>query len=185
LIEASTGARVGQVPLACYSAGSSVIRHPDGNRVGLSVGEGQDGSETYFGLVKDGQPVVERLDDRSRVLAAFSPDGYYFLTTPHSEGALQLHRVSDGAVITSLDAEAALGAEDEFDYHGGFVDLSLVLFTAAERDEVFLAGVPDLDNVQTLTLSLKRAGELVEVFPGGFLTSDWTTGETALWHVTL
>ena len=183
LIEGSTGALVGRVALACYSAGSSFIRHPNSNMVGLSVGEGQDGSETYFGRVEDGQPVVERLDDRTRVLVSFSPDGDYFLTTPHSEGPLQLHRLSDGAVITSLDAEAALDAGSGFDFYGGFVDLSFVLFTAAERDEVFLAGVPHLDNVQTVTLPLKRAGDPVEVIPGGFLTSDWMTGETALWQV--
>lgn len=174
----------GRVPLSCYSAGSNVIRHPDGNRVGLSVGEGQDGSETYFGRLEDGQPVVERLDDRSRVLAAFSPDGDHFLTTPHTSGPIQLHRVSDRAVIASLDPESVFDDdEDAFDLFAGFVRQDLVLFTAAECDEVFVARVPTLDNIESIQVPDRGAGEFVAAIPDGLLASDWVSGQTTIWRL--
>jgi len=182
LLDAKGGSR-GQVPLSCYSAGSNVIRHPDGNRVGLSVGEGQDGSETYFGHIEDGAPVVERLDDRSRVLVAFSPDGAYFLTTPHSDGPIQLHRVSDGAVVASLEPESAFEDEDAFDLFGGFVSQDVVLLTAAESDDVLVAQGPTLENIESIPIPDRGAGEFVAAVPGGLLASDWLSGQATVWRL--
>ena len=177
------GGLLGTAPLSCHSAGSRVVRHPDANRVGLSVGEGQDGSETYFGRVDGGQPFVERLDDRSRVLVSFSPDGDYFLTTPHSIGPLQLHRVVDRTVVASLEPESAFDDEEAFDLFGGFVSEDLLLFTAEECDDVFVAQVPTLDNIESIAVPDRGAGEFVEAVPGGFLTSDWVSGQTTVWRL--
>jgi len=183
LIDARDGALAGRSRLSCYSAGSRVIRHPDGRRVGLSVGEGQDGSETYFGWVADGEPIVERFDDRSRVLVAFSPDGRHFMTTPHSVGPIRLHRVSDGESVASLDPGDVLPGDQPFDLYGGFVDGATVLFASPERDEVFTARLPDLDGVASIDLPIRRAGQFVGAFRGGVLTSDWATGETMVWRL--
>jgi hypothetical protein len=184
LLGAKSGTTAGRVRLSCYSAGSDVIRHPDGNHVGLSVGEGQDGSETYFGRVQGGSPAVDRLDDRSRVLVAFSPDGDRFLTTAHSSGPLQLHRSSDHAVVAALEPEAAFDGDDAFDFFGGFVGPELMLFTSVESDDVFVASVPDLGDVQRLQVPMRRAGDPLFVIPGGFLVSDPATGETTVWRLT-
>lgn len=183
LIESGSGGVAGRVPLSCYSAGSGMIRHPDNNRVGLSVGEGQDGSETYFGHVEHGLPVVERLDDRSRILIAFSPDGVHFLSMPHSSGPIQLHRVADGGVVASLDPAAALDEDDEFDLFGGFASPDLVLFTTQERDSVFAARVPHLDAVETVSGPGRSAGNPIVVIDGGFVTAEWLSGETSIWRL--
>ena len=183
LIDAGTGGVAGREPLSCHSAGSGMIRHPDGNQVGLSVGEGQDGSETYFGRVEHGLPVVERLDDRSRVLVAFSPDGGHFLTMPHSSGPIRLHRVADGAVVASLDPAASLDEDDEFDIFGGFASPDVVLFTTQESDSVFAAHVPRLDDIETVSGATRRAGDPIEVIERGFLVVDWLSGETSTWRL--
>ena len=183
LIESGSGGVAGRVPLSCYSAGSGMIRHPDGNRLGLSVGEGQDGSETYFGRVERGLPVVERLDDRSRVVVAFSPDGDHFLSTPHSSGPIQLHRVSDGGVVASLEPAEALDEDDEFDLFGGFASPDLVLFTTQESDSVYAARVPHRDAGETVSGPGRSAGNPIVVIDGGFLVVDWLSGEASTWRL--
>lgn len=183
LLNAASGAITGRSQLRCYSAGSDPIRHPDGEHIGLSVGEGQDGSETYFGRVEGGVPVVERFDDRSRVLAGFSQDGRFFLTTPHTDSAASVHRFPDGDVVARLEPDAALGPGDAFNFFGGFVGEDRVVLTSATASDVFLARAPYLTDVESMQLPMRRPDNLLVAISGGFLTSDWTTGETILWRL--
>ena len=183
LLDAASGAVTGRSRLRCYSAGSDPIRHPDGQHLGLSVGEGQDGSETYFGHVQAGEPVVERFDDRSRVLAGFSQDGRFFLTTPHNTGAVSVHRFPDGAVVARLEPDAVVRPDEEFNFFGGFVDLDRVVLTSANGDDIFLAHAPSLTHAEAMRLPNRRADNLLVAISGGFLTSDWTTGETIIWQL--
>ena len=185
LIDAESGAISGRASLSCYSAGSSVIRHPDGIHVGMSVGEGQDGSETYFGRVEDDSPIVQRLDDRSRVLVSFSDDGAHFLTTPHSSGPLEIHSFPDGRVVGSVEPDATLEVDDEFDLFGGFIGPDLVLFTSVGRDDVVVSPAHDLGNSQVVPMPIARAGTFLWVVSGRFLVSDWLTGETTVWRLSV
>jgi hypothetical protein len=183
LLRTETGAVAGRSNLSCYSAGSRSIRHPDGVHVGLLVGEGQDGSNNYLGRVEGGTPTVDRLDDPSRVLVSFSPDGRYFMTTPHADGPIQIHRFSDRVVVGNLEPGAVFSGDEGFDFYGGFIDDEVVVLTARELDAILVATVPGFDEVHTVGLPIRRAGEFVDVFPGGLLTSDWNTGQTMTWRL--
>ena len=99
LIDAADGSMSGAVELACCAAGSRFIRHPNNVDIALEVGEGQDGSDIYLARVEGGAPSVRRVGDGTRVLAGFSLDGSMFLTVPHDDGPLLLHRFPEGEVI--------------------------------------------------------------------------------------
>ena len=129
VLDASSGRVLCVSPLQTMAAASTPIPHPDGQHVGLSVGEGQDGAEVYWGRWENGHEVVTRLDDRSRVLIDVRPSGGEFLTTPHSDsdGAIAIHEFPGGRVLARLSAADVLEEEDWFDFSAGYVSDDLIL----------------------------------------------------------
>jgi hypothetical protein len=183
VLEARTGRLIARAPLQCYAAGSDPIRHPDGSFQGLSVGEGQDGSESYWGRLEDDRLVVHRLDDRSRVLIDVSPNGRWFLTTPHGDGPVQVHRVPDGDVVATLGPETVLDQDDGWDFFGGFFDDETIVLTSSDQDALVVARSPGLDAWETVPMPISRAGDGLRVAPGRILTAGWLDGVVDLWEL--
>ena len=183
VLEARTGQLIARAQLQCYAAGSEPIRQREGAFQGLSVGEGQDGSETYWGRLEDDRLVVHRLDDRSRVLIDVSPDGRWFLTTPHGDGPVQVHRVPDGDVVATLDPEMVLDQDDGWDFFGGFYDDETIVLTSSEQDALIVARSPGLDAWEEVPMPTSRAGGGLRVTRGRVLTAGWLDGLVEVWEL--
>ncbi|MEU9847938.1 hypothetical protein [Streptomyces sp. NPDC047985] len=147
VVDAADGRVLGRVPAETAAVGSGHIPHPDPTRMGLCVGEGQDGVPMLWGRW-DGQRLsVERFCDDERILMAVSPSGDRFLTVTHYEETLAVHRIEDGSVLCELDARDGVPRHPEadpddldadellWDYTGGFLDEETVVAGTSERDE--------------------------------------------------
>ena len=69
--------------------GTEAIHHPDG-RIGLSVGEGQDGVFAWWTRLDAGGLELIEAPWADEVLFDVDPAGEHVLTTPHSEGPLRV-----------------------------------------------------------------------------------------------
>ena len=145
LIDVPTRSLLDERRLNVAEAGCSSVHHPDGETIGLDIGEGQDGSP--FRWVK---PVYEqdggsagrvRIDVRfapgiDRVLADVHPEGQEYVTTPHGFGSQELirHRFADDAPIEKLAAPTEFSEEDQWDYYAGYVTDELILASTSDGD---------------------------------------------------
>lgn len=116
------------VHLRTAAAGCEPVQHPDGQTVGLSVGEGQDGSLMRWARAHRGQ-IELRFGPDDRVLVAVHPDGDEYLATPHPGSTHQLtrHRFVDDRPIERLAAADALGADQAWDLSAGYLTDTLIL----------------------------------------------------------
>jgi hypothetical protein len=185
VIDAAGGRVLGSSPLRCRAAGSHPVPHPDGRHVGLSVGEGQDGAEIYWGHWEDDRPVVERLDDRSRVLMDVRPSGTGYLTTPHPSGeSIALHEFPSGRVFASLAESAVLEQDDYFDLPAGYVNDEMVLVASVVRQEHLLLGAQTLAPVGVVAYPPAHAKDCVTPSGRGtWMTSDYVSGNHHLWRL--
>jgi len=178
VLDAETAEVMGRAGLSCKSAGSQAVPHPDRRHVGLAVGEGQDGSRVYWGSVQEGSVAVNEYPALERVLAGISPSGEVFVTTPHSEGPLQVHRFPDGSIMGSLEPETVFGDGDDdgFNFSAGFPEDRIVVFTGGERGSLYMAPIDNLNDWQELHVPEFRANPQVTVAHGLCLLSDWGNG---------
>ncbi|MET7394859.1 hypothetical protein ABZS66_15355 [Dactylosporangium sp. NPDC005572] len=106
MIDVSDGTVTGRAATATYAAGSHHIPHPDPAVMGLSVGEGQDGSPALWGRWQDGELRIARLAGDDEVLVAAGPAGRTFLTVGHSRcHELTVHDTADHTVVGTLFAD--------------------------------------------------------------------------------
>src|SRR5207249_3840916 len=112
LIDLQSRSLLDRRTLDAAAAGCHPILHPDGETVGLSIGEGQDGARTRW--VRPAPDQHGRIDLRfapryDRILTAIHPSGREYLTTPHSSGVDELvrHRFIDDQPIARLPAPTA------------------------------------------------------------------------------
>jgi hypothetical protein len=186
VLDPSTGRALGASPLRCYAAGSHPVPHPDGQQVGLSVGEGQDGAEIYWGHWDDNRPIVERLDDRSRVLIDVRPSGGEYLTTPHSsaEGSIALHEFPSGRVLASLPASAVLEEDDFFDFTAGFITEEMLLVGSVEKQKHVLLGAGTLAPIGVVAYPPGHPKECITPSGRGtWMTNDYPSGRHDLWRL--
>jgi hypothetical protein len=185
VLDASSGRALGSSPLRCHAAGSHPLTHPGGHHVGLSVGEGQDGAEVYWGHWEDGRPVVERLDDRSRVLIDVSPSGGEYLTTPHSpDGSIAIHEFPSGRVVASLAESAVLDEDDYFDFTAGYITDEMILVASVERQQHLLLGGRTLAPIGVVAYPPGHPkGCITPSGRGTWMTSDYVSGRHDLWHL--
>jgi len=142
VFDAAGGDVVGITRLDCAAAGSFHLLHPDGVHVGLSVGEGQDGSPSYWGRL-DGDLIEYRLiggEDRDRVLTAVSPSGRTYLTIAHEQYDLRVHSFGDDAVVGSYEVDDE--GDEGLSYEAGFVTEDRVLAGEDEGDRHWLIEAP-------------------------------------------
>jgi hypothetical protein len=133
LVDANEGELLDRRPLDASAAGCDHVEHPDKRTIGLSLGEGQDGS-----LIRWARPERDRIELRSslsidRVLVDVHPTGSEYLSTPHGNteaDELMRHRVTDDVAIDGLSAWDAFPFGGEWDLVAGYL-----------TDELILAGV--------------------------------------------
>jgi hypothetical protein len=184
VLDAGDGRVLGKARLNCYAAGSDPIPHPDGIHIGLSVGEGQDGAEVYWGRWQ-GEPRVARLDARDRVLCAVRPDGRHYLATPHGSGSnvLTVHAFPGGDVRARLDPKGILGNDDWFDFQAGYATNDVVLAGSVEGQRHFALAADTLAAIDEVAYPKNAAlGGISPTGRGTWLTSDYLTGRHHLWQ---
>jgi hypothetical protein len=163
VLDAADGSVLARAETGTAAAGSFHVPHPDPARMGLTIGEGQDGSPLRWGHFDGRTLTVDRLGDDDLVLLAASPGGGHLLTVTHDQDTLAVHGLADGVVTAVLDAsvipprgpepvsepeggvsgEGEEGGEDQdqdedpayFDYAGGFVDEDTAVFGSVESDD--------------------------------------------------
>ncbi len=141
VLDAATGEQIGKATLDCAAAGSLHSLHPDATHVGLSVGEGQDGSPSYWGSLDNGTLTVRTFGDRDRALLDVAPDGRGFLTVQHLLGDVAVHDFADDAVTAEIDAAGLLAhaghhVEDaSFHYQAGYLTADTIIASAYEIHE--------------------------------------------------
>lgn len=142
VFDAAGGEVVGMTRLDCAAAGSFHLLHPDGVHVGLSVGEGQDGSPSYWGRL-DGDLIDFRLiggEDRDRVLTAVSPSGKTYVTVAHEQYDLRVHGFGDDAVLGTYEVDEE--AEEFLGYEAGYVAEDRILAGEDEGERHWLIEAP-------------------------------------------
>jgi hypothetical protein len=149
--------------LETAAAGCDPVHHPDGQTVGLSIGEGQDASPIRWVRVHR-----DRIDlrfgppDNDRVLVAVHRDGGEYLTTPHLDSGaadtLVRHRFADDLPIEELAAADVLGSDERWDLYAGYLTDSLILAS------IFETGRDGGRHVLVQRAPMRLLGEVV--YPG-------------------
>ncbi|BAU86732.1 hypothetical protein SLA_5863 [Streptomyces laurentii] len=106
VLDAADGSVLARAETGTAAAGSFHVPHPDPSRMGLTIGEGQDGSPLRWGRFDGRALTVDRLGDDDLVLLAVGPGGDRLLTVTHDQDTLAVRRLADGAVTAALDASA-------------------------------------------------------------------------------
>lgn len=184
VLDARDGRVIGKAPLECHAAGSHPVPHPDGIHIGLSVGEGQDGAEVYWGHWA-GEPRVIRLNARDRVLCAVRPDGRHYLATPHGcgSGLLTVHAFPGGEVRARLDQGDIFDDDDWFDFQAGYMTNDHVLVSSVEGARHFVLAADTLAVIAALAYPEHAAkGGISPTGRGTWLTSDYLTGHHQIWR---
>jgi hypothetical protein len=123
--------------LEAAAAGCEPVQHPDGQTIGLDIGEGQDGSLIRWVRAHRDRIQLRFGPDQDRVLVAVHPDGGEYLTTPHpgSADTLVRHRFADDRPIEQLAAADVLGTEEGWDLSAGYLTDSLILASTLEAGQ--------------------------------------------------
>ncbi|MGW7043552.1 hypothetical protein ACWGDT_12725 [Streptomyces avermitilis] len=150
VVDAAEGGVLARAQTRTAAAGSVHVPHPDPSQMGLTIGEGQEGSPLRWGRWDGRTLTVDSFGDEDRVLMAVSPSGGRLLTVTHDQDTLAVHRATDGSVQAALGADAVPrhqeaepdndDAEVFFDYEGGFLDEDTAVVGTVESDEEFGAG---------------------------------------------
>jgi hypothetical protein len=147
--------------LETVAAGCEPVQHPDGQTIGLSIGEGQDGSPIRW-VRADHDRIQLRFGphDDDRVLVAVHPDGDEYLTTPHpgSADTLVRHRLADDRPIEELAAADVLRSDEGWDLYAGYLTDWLILAS------IFQAGRDSERHVLVQRTPMRLLGEVV--YPG-------------------
>ncbi|SED06601.1 hypothetical protein SAMN04490357_3713 [Streptomyces misionensis] len=120
---------LGRTRTMTVASGSEHTPHPDPARMGLSVGEGEEGSPVLWGRWDGRRLAAERIGVE-RILLAASPSGRRLPTVDTGRWSLALHRTQDGSVLRELDAQGTVpghpGSTGEdrvhWDHDAAFVD---------------------------------------------------------------
>jgi hypothetical protein len=167
--------------------GCKPIYHPDGQTIGLSIGEGQAASPIRWAHASRGQIELRFTQSIDRVLVDVHPSGQEYLTMPHDSfpgDELVRHRFVDDATIDRLSAWDTFPFGGEWDFAAGYLTDDLILAGV----DLILAGVePSERHVLVQREPLRLLGTME--YPGddapGWLVSPgagtWLTlGDDAL-----
>jgi hypothetical protein len=111
VLDARTGEEIDRRGLnSCIGAGEFVA-HPDGVHLGLSVAQGQDGTNSYWLRLDESGIVVRELPGEA--LAGVAPSGAHYLDLPHLGAQLAVRRFADDHVLASCAANDV----PEFELH--------------------------------------------------------------------
>jgi len=141
VLDAADGRTLGHAPTMTVASGSVHTPHPDPTQMGLSIGEGEDGSPVIWGRW-DGQQLTAEQLGIERILLAVSPSGQYLLTVPVGQRSLCLHQVEHGPILRKLDAIGTVpphprsNGQDRvyWDYEAAFLDEDTLVAGTSECD---------------------------------------------------
>lgn len=141
VLDATDGRVLGRVNTTTVASNSEHTPHLDPAQMGLSVGEGEEGSPALWGRW-DGQQLTAAQIGIELVLLAVSPSGRHLLTVDVGQWSLSLHRAEDGSVLRELDAQGTVpphprnteGDRVYWDYYGAFVDEDTIVAGTSECD---------------------------------------------------
>ncbi|MEV3927133.1 hypothetical protein [Actinomadura coerulea] len=127
-----------QADLGSCGHGGEHLPLPDGSRMLLDVGEGQDGSLVFAGSIKGETLEVERYPWDDRCVMALAPGGGQFMSIDHGQADVAFHECPSGKVVLSLPL-AVFGHDPEsaaFEWSGGYLDADTAVVTiCGEREE--------------------------------------------------
>jgi hypothetical protein len=142
VLDAADGTVLGQADTMTVASNSVHTAHPDPAQMGLSIGEGEEGSPALRGRW-DGRRLTFEQIDTDTVLLAVSPSGRHLLTVDAGQWSLALHRSQDGALLRELDAE---GTVPQHPGNGGTATRVYWDFDAAfVTEETVVAGTSECD----------------------------------------
>ncbi|MEU4360201.1 hypothetical protein [Streptomyces virginiae] len=133
VIDAATGVILERSPLGCEATGSAHVRHPDGVHMGLNVGEGQDGSNFYWGCRRGGDFHVTTKYDLTRSLADIHPEGTAYLTVPRESDGIMVHDFASHSVIARRPNSDLLLLPGEWPIFAGYLDCEYILVETVDR----------------------------------------------------
>ncbi|MGW0136635.1 hypothetical protein [Streptomyces sp. NPDC003299] len=138
VLDAADGRVLGRASTGTVASGSFHTPHPDPAQMGLSVGEGEEGSPALWGRWDGRRLTVAKIDDETALLDA-SPSGRHLLATDVQQDALYLHATGDGAILRDLDADGTVpghagGGRVYWDMAAAFVDEDTVVAGTSGSD---------------------------------------------------
>jgi hypothetical protein len=109
VLDARTGEEIDRRELSSCIGAGEFVAHPDGVHLGLSVAQGQDGTDSYWLHLGEGRIVVRELPGET--LAAVAPSGVHYLDLPHVDTQLAIRRFADDRILASCAANDVPGFE--------------------------------------------------------------------------
>lgn len=159
VLDATDGRVLGRVSTMTVASNSEHTPHLDPTQMGLSVGEGEEGSPALWGRW-DGQQLTAARIGIELVLLAVSPSGRHLLTVDVGQWSLSLHRAEDSSLLRELDAQGTVPShprstgEDRvyWDYDVAFVDEDTIVAGTSECDARYGTARHWLVNTHGMTL---------------------------------
>ncbi len=141
VLDATDGRVLGRVNTLTVASDSEHTPHLDPAQMGLSVGEGEEGSPALWGRW-DGQQLTVAQIGIELALLGVSPSGRHLLTVDAGQWSLSLHRTDDGSLLRELDARSTVPphprnpGEDRvyWDRDAAFVDEDTIVVGTSECD---------------------------------------------------
>lgn len=109
VLDARTGQEIDRRGLSSCIGAGEFVAHPDGVHLGLSVAQGQDGTNSYWLHLDEGRIVVRELPGET--LAGVAPSGVHYLDLPHTGTQLAIRRFADDRILASCEANHVPGLE--------------------------------------------------------------------------
>jgi hypothetical protein len=141
LVDANEGQLLDRRPLDAWCAGCDSVEHPDKRTIGLSIGEGQEGSFIRWAHPERGRIELRISQTIDRVLVDVHPTGTEYLSTPHGNteaDELMRHRFVDDGPLGSLSAWDAFPFGGEWDLSAGYLTHDLILAGVAPSERHLL-----------------------------------------------
>jgi len=109
VLDARTGEEIDRTGLSSCIGAGEFVAHPDGVHLGLSVAQGQDGTNSYWLRLDESGIVVRELPGEA--LAGVAPSGAHYLDLPHLGAQLAVRRFADDHVLASCAGNYIPGFE--------------------------------------------------------------------------
>ncbi len=100
VLDARTGEEIDRRGLGSRTGAGEFAVHPDGVHLGLSVAQGQDGTDSYWLHLDEGRIAVRDLPGET--LAGVAPSGIHYLDLPHLGAQLAIRRCAGAALVASF-----------------------------------------------------------------------------------
>jgi hypothetical protein len=182
VLDADKGVILAQAGTETAAAGSHHIAHPDPQVMGLSVGEGQDGSPLLWGRFDGGSLQLARVGADDHILVAAAPTGDRFVAITHSSrDEMTIHRLPDGDIIGTIfagwlaahpDREADTRVRWDLAEMGFVEDQTLIVSTSRYGDD---ESQHWLINIETLEATAVQYPKPVKSRPLGLEDGTWLT----------